>query len=355
MRFRAIGSARSTIRSAGRLLAAALLLALLRAAPGRAAEAPVDAGLVARAKAEGAVVFYGAMQQPQLAAVSRRFEQRYGIKVGALRLPSDKLPARVLTEARGGRPLADVLLDGAYELEELRNAGALEAYLTPETRAFIPHTFDPQGNWAAFFLDSNVIAYDPARVRGAGIAPPATLEDFTKPAWRGKFGLFGTAYDWYIGLDHFYGPAAARALLEGYAANQPLMLAGHALGVTEILSGEILASANVYGYAVAQAMDDGRSITLVNPTPTVIDLISTAIVRDAPHPNAARLFERWLLSQETQQWMRTTMRRISPRRDVQNDPRLFNARVRYVVNFPVGAPLYRAHEEDFKAIFHIPG
>lgn len=81
---------------------------------------------------------------------------------------------------------------------------------------------------------------------------------------------------------------------------------------------------------------------------------SIAILKTAPHPNAARLFERWFLSRDTQGWVRSELHRISARKDVTNDPRLLDRRVRYVISNPDDSPNAAALVKAFKAIFNLP-
>lgn len=314
-----------------------------------------DPGLIARAKAEGTLVFYASGSAEQLNAVNARFEAAYGIKVQPLYIESDRLPVRIITEERGGRNEIDVAADPGFPLDQLRRQGMLAAYRPPEDNDLLAGTFDPEGYYASVWLNTETIAYNPERVRAAGLKPPTAWSDLTTKPWHGQIGLFATAYEWYAAMKRFYGKDRGDALARAYAANQPRMLAGHTLGVSQTESGEVLAAASVYGYDVIAEKDKGRPVDLVNPTPTVIELYAVGVMKTAPHPNAARLFERWFTSRVTQQWVQSNLHRISPRKDVKNDPRLLDPKVQYVISSPSDSATYGDDIKAFKAIFNIPG
>lgn len=334
--------------------AVALLAALCSAAPAAAEPAVNDPGLVAAAKREGTVNLYIAMEPRQLGMMLARFEAAYGIKVAFLRIESDKLPARVITEERGGRHEVDVVADPGLQIELLKRQGLLGPLRVPENADLLAGTTDRDGYWSAVFLNTETISYNPLRARAAGLRPPKTWEDLAAKEWRGQFSLYATGYEWYAALKKFYGKDRADALLRAYAANQPRMVSGHTFGIGLALAGEVIATVNTFGYDALIEKDKGSPIELVNPTPTVIETFDVAIMKAPPHPNAARLFARWLLSRDTQQWIRTELHRAVPRKDVKNDPRLLDAKVRYVVSNPSDEGNAAQDRHDFNALLGLP-
>jgi iron(III) transport system substrate-binding protein len=318
--------------------------------------APVDdPGLVARAKSEGSVVYYAGLSESQLTLVVARFKATYpGIDIQSLRASPLTLLSRVVAEQNAGHYAADVIDDAGLEIDQLKRSGMLAQYRLPERADFIPGTVDPDGYWAAIFLNTEVIAFNPARVRALGLKPPATWDDLAAREWHGNFGLPSESYEWWDAMTKFFGKSHADAIVRGYAANQPQLISSHTLAVNSVATGELAAAANVYGYYALEQRELGRPIDFVNPTPTVIEDESLAILKTAPHPNAARLFVRWFLSRDTQNWVRGELHRISARKDVKNDPRLLDPRVRYVISNPDDSPNAANLVKAFKAIFNLP-
>jgi len=341
----------------GRALTAALAVAVI-AATARSAggsESPVDdPGLVARAKGEGTVVYYAAMAAQQLAAVAARFKGEYGIEVRTLTGGSPEIVSRLSTEQRGGRFDADVVGNSGYEEDEAKRLGLLQPFRPPEAAAYLAGAVDPDGYWVADLANTDALAYNPNVVRAAGLRPPRTWEDLAAPPWHGQFGIYADSVELYAALGTFYGKERTDALFRALAGNAPRLISNHTLATNLVIAGEIPAAANIYAYAALDASDQGRPVVLVNPTPTVIELGCIGLVRNAPHPNAARLFDRWLLARSTQQWIRGELHRISMRKDVQNDRRLLDPNVRYVIANPANSSHARSDIGDFKAIFGIP-
>jgi len=86
------------------------LLILLNFLPSPCSGAATTDGLIEAAKREGEVIFYASMNLGEANTVIAEFEKRYpSIKVRLNRAGSEKLLAKVLTEARAKKLSADVL------------------------------------------------------------------------------------------------------------------------------------------------------------------------------------------------------------------------------------------------------
>jgi iron(III) transport system substrate-binding protein len=329
-------------------------IGLLGAAP---ANDGIDPSLIAAAKKEGVVVLYGSMTAPQMQALAQRFQARYGITVQTLRMESNALPARMLTEARAGTSKADVVDEPGFQIDQLKRQNLLDAYRAPEAAALTAGTYDPAGFWSSMFLNTETIAYNPERLKAANLTPPRTWQDLARPEWRGKFALFNGSYEWYAALLKALGRDQGTALMRAYAANDPKMITTHQLAENMVEAGEYVAALNTYGYDIARDMAHHQKVVLVNPDPTIVESHAIALVAHAPHPNAARLFERWLLSRETQEWVAATdgLGRISPRKDVKSNPVIWNAHTHYLISDPSESVHYADDEREFNAIFHVAG
>jgi iron(III) transport system substrate-binding protein len=339
-------------RFARRLSSCSCILLLL-ATQLPAAQAQDD--LVARARQEGSVTLYGAMVADQANAVAERFKARYGITMNVLRIGADQIPTRVITEQRGGLNNVDLIAMPALQTGLLKRLGLLASYAPPENRELLAGVTDPDGTWTTYCIKTEVIAYNPVRLRTLGIKPPVTWEDLARPEWRGQFGLASNDIEWDVALRRFYGAARKDQLMRALAANQPRMLESHTLGLTLVASGELLAMAAAYGPDAYIAREKGAAVTFVNPTPTVMELDALSIVKTAPHPNAARLFERWILSRETQEWFSGAYISPSARKDVKSRSGLLDPHARYVATDPADSVDYNADVGAFRRMFNIPG
>jgi iron(III) transport system substrate-binding protein len=338
-----------------RVLGALCLLAM--ALPSAdAATAPVDdPDLIAKAQREGVVVFYSTFAQPDTNALAQRFQARYGFPMQTLRTDPATMASRILTEQRGGRFEADVTTEPGFETDELKHQGALEQYRAPENRDLLAGTYDPDGYWSTIFVNSEVIGYNTARIKALGLRAPRSWEDLAAKEWRTNFSMYGSSFEWLQAMKRFFGRDRALALARAYGANQPRLVQSHSQAVNLLLSGEVAAAANAYAYDLLLQRDRGLPVDFVNPVPTVLELGCVAILKSAPHPNAARLMVRWWLSRDTQQWFRQALHRATARKDIQNDPRLLDPKVRYLISNPADSVNAAEQIRDFNEAFNRPG
>jgi iron(III) transport system substrate-binding protein len=307
----------------------------------------------ARAATEGTVVVYSSISVEQLNLLARRFQQQTGIVVQTLRLESDQLPARVLLEQRGGRSQVDLVITPTLQIAELHSAGLLAPGAAAERGSFAPGTFDPDGYWTSVLLNTDTIVYNPAKLRAAKLPVPSSWDDLTRPAWRGQFALYSGSYEWYGAMRRALGDAAAEKLMRALAANEPHLVASHQLASNLTAAGEYVAAVNAFAYDAKRAQRAGQPLAFVNASPTVAEINAVAIARSAPHPAAAKAFATWLVSHDTQAWIAAALGRVSGRKDVRNDPAIWNPRMRIAISAPDPSS-YAADVRAFKTIFGVP-
>src|SRR5437870_2725115 len=99
-------------------------------------------------KEGGTLNFYGTLAQINAERIIPVFEKRYpGIKVNHVDATADKLAARAITEARGGRVLADVFQMALENVLQLVDQKLVVDWLAPEAAAY-PANFTA-ANWLA--------------------------------------------------------------------------------------------------------------------------------------------------------------------------------------------------------------
>jgi ABC-type Fe3+ transport system substrate-binding protein len=143
--------------------------------------------------------------------------------------------------------------------------------------------------------------YNTENVRSQDVPKSAT--DFLKPQFGGK--LISTYPTYNPASLYVFGGIVRQygwGYMDQYKKQQPKFVQGH-LGVARSLgSGVSLVS---FDNAVSSTLDvqrAGGKIALAGPTDDFLPVFFTAeaILKDAPHPNAAKLFVTWFLSKEWQ-------------------------------------------------------
>jgi iron(III) transport system substrate-binding protein len=282
--------------------------------------------LAAAAAKEGSVTWYTTFADTDVQPIVAAFNKVYpGVKVNALRLSADKIPARIITEQRGQKYNADVVSGDSPQVAQLLQAKALQPY-TPKDSTKLPAGLDmPKGYEGIVYIVTTAIAYNPTVVRQKGLPVPKTWEDLTNPAWKGQFSIDPSAVNWYDSLVKGMGHDKALALLKALGGNKPVFVESHTQALTQVQAGEPAGAATGYGYKAASLKKQTpQTVEFVNPNPLPASLTLIDVVKGAPHPAAARLFEDWMVSQAGQQAVVSITNHTSIRTDVTNDPSVWD-------------------------------
>ena len=299
-----------TQRRAPLLAGALLLVGTLTACGGGAVGGvgPIEPAqqpqtLLPQARQEGKVVWYTTFADSDVNDMIAAFQKAYpGVKVEALRLSADKLPSRLVTEQRGRKYNADVVSADCEPVYQLIQAGTLAPYQVPQVPPLPAQLRDlPAGYGNAVYILTSAIAYNPTAVKAQHLQPPTSIEDLTRPAWKGRFSIDPEAINWYESLITAMGHAKALDLVRKLGDNSPLLVESHTQSLTEVQAGEPLASVNAYAYkaaSLAKKTPTRMAFSNTDPEPTAAALAE--IARNAPHPAAAKLFLDWLMSSQGQ-------------------------------------------------------
>jgi ABC-type Fe3+ transport system substrate-binding protein len=286
-----------------RRLAALATGAALSAAYCAAACAETIDQIYEAAKAEKTLVLWGAGPSAGYEAAARAFEQQYpGITVTLMGGFSNVLNAKIEEQFTAKKVATDVLVFQTVQDFVGWNKRGLLMHFKPEGFETIgAGAKDPDGAWIAVNANPLFYGYNTDALKAEEV--PKSALDFLKPKFKGKLITAypadddATLYDFYI-IVRKYG----WSYMDRYMAQQPKFIQGH-LGVARSLgSGESLASFDNTIGSTNTAKREGGKLALAAPARDRLPMFFTseAILKDAPHPNAAKLYVSWFLSREQQ-------------------------------------------------------
>lgn len=282
--------------------------------------------LVSAANKEGQLVWYTTFTDKQVPKMIAAFNKKYPqIKVNAVKLSSEMVP-RITTEQQAGKYDIDVVSDSADELAALYAEDALVKYDAPNAPQ-VPGVKLPSGYRNVTYVKSTVIAWNPAALAKAGLQPPKTWEDLTKPEWKGKFSIVAnsSALDFYLALISWLGHDKALDLVKRLGANSPVLATSHTEATTAVQSGEPIATATAYNYLTAQLKEENpNTMGFVDTKPLLTTINPVALVKNAPHPNAGKLFIDWLMSGQGQNVIVNATGHAAVSPTAKNDPAVWN-------------------------------
>src|SRR5918995_1960147 len=113
------------------------IMMLLFVTSGSANEQSIDDVYKKALQEGGTLNFYGTLAQINAAKILPVFEKRFpGIKINHVDATADKLAARAITEARGGKVLADIFQMSLENILQLQEQKLLIDKLPPEAAAY---------------------------------------------------------------------------------------------------------------------------------------------------------------------------------------------------------------------------
>lgn len=257
---------------------------------------------LAKAEAEGELVFYTHDSDPAGAAIVESFQKDFPkIRASYVRAQNGALYSKVLAERSAGRFTVDVMqfseLSTAFDF---RRRGGYHLYHSPQAQFFDATSLsDPAGHFFYSGVSFAGIAYNTERVSEA--EAPKIWKDLLDPRWRNaistKQATSGMQFVQWLELKKLYG--------EGYwkefSKQRPRGFDSRAQIFDRLAKGEdkICGLAEWAGYLLVK--NKGAPVKFVSPpdgmpaTPTI-----AGIVDKAPHPEAAKLFLDWLMSKRGQ-------------------------------------------------------
>ncbi len=291
------------------LRATALILALgAFTAPAALAEAPapytVTPELMEAAKAEGKVMFYTATDVTVAEKLAELFEKENpGIDVQVERAGSERVFQRIGQEYSSGIYNADVAeTSDAVHFEYFKKQGWLEP-MVPQVVAdkWPADERDPDGAFAAYRAHLSVMAYRTDLLPEADA--PKTWTDLLDPKYKGKMvkahpGYSGTVMtstyvlSELLGWD-FFEKLGQQDIMQVQSSTEP---------PKKLAQGERALEVDGNEYNVFRLQDEGVPIKIVYPeegTPLAVG--NAAVMKQAPNPNAAKVFYAFLFSIEAQQ------------------------------------------------------
>jgi iron(III) transport system substrate-binding protein len=271
----------------------------------------------AQGKPENSVVVYSAADSDMVNAAVAAFEKKYpGTKASTVVAGTGEIIKRM--EAEKGRPLGD--LGWSFGPEAIGDKKSLfEPYLSREASAFFPGQVPADHVWTPFTTMPYVIMYNKKLVSES--EKPKSWKDVLDPKWKGKVAYAdasksGSSYTLLVTWLTIYGKNDAGWKFVEDLLRQCKVLPKSSMTYQGVANGEYPIGLT-FEQAAFEYLKGGAPIGLVYPSEgTAITLDGSAIVKNAPHPNAAKLFADFTVSKELQDVMVQRFGRRSVRTDV---------------------------------------
>jgi iron(III) transport system substrate-binding protein len=248
----------------------------------------------------GKLSFYGTLAQINAQIVLPAFEKRFpGIKVDHVDATADKLIARAMAEVRGGRYLADVYQFNLENLGQANDQGLVVDRLPPEAAAY-PNNL--KGSYyVATDLQFIIAGWNTTLVKKE--EEPKQFEDFVHARWKNRLIAEPRDVELLVGLKQKLGSEEkAVAILKQIAANNVEFHKGHSELAEFLVAGQGALCVTCYAHHFPIRMKKAAPLNFML-TEGIGNVIAVALAKNAPHPETAWLWYRWVTSEEGQKAM----------------------------------------------------
>lgn len=251
------------------------------------------------------------------------FKERTGIGYSYLRMPTGEIVSRVIGNAASNK--VDIILGGGADAHQLlANSGLLQKYASPVAQEIDPRFRSPEYYWTGIYVGPLAICINENRWRrefaGRGITKPETFKDLLNPVFKGKIIMpdpltSGTAYTLLASLIQLWGEEEAIAYFKrlhqnvgeypksGFTVAQKVAMGTYLIGI-DFVHDQLL---------MKQA---GFNISYVIPPGAGWEIGCVSMVKNCPHPKAAKAFIDFMTGKEAGQLHTNLTERISTRKDV---------------------------------------
>lgn len=295
------------------------------------------------------VVLYCSVDEVYAKPIIKKLEAQAGLRIDALFDTEAAKTAGLANRIRAerDRPRGDVFWNSALlQTLLLAREGLLQPYQSPSARD-IPKQFkDPRGAWTALGTRERLIVCH-ATVPDA----PRSLQDLISPRFKNKVGIsnpqFGSAADWVAALATRWGVAKTLNYFRALKKNGVRVLPGNSVVADKVARGELIVGVTDSDDALAQIGKDPMRFYIADTRrqpqlDAVVVPGSVAMLKGAPHAQAARRLVDALLKVETETQLAFAMRGVTPLRG--EFPTMRTAKPTLKVN-PATDPRIRAPDD----------
>ena len=288
--------------------------------------------IFAGAKKEGKVVVMGSADPAVRTKLPGAFKKRFGISLEYLGGRGSENTARILTEARVGVQTVDAIFAGLSSQASLYKGKVIEPI---KPVLMLPEVVDPS-KWKIgkiWFVDPEqkfvLRLYNYLTTGGLSINTQhaksgdfPTIKNVLKPKWKGKIGIRDPrrSGSGAVEATRFYRVYGEEFVKRLFVDQKPLISNNKRQLADWLGHGKVWVSFAVEVETARRMKEDGLPIDVIK----VPDMPSTltagngliSLIKNAPHPNAARVFLNWIASKEGLEILGRSRKRAVTRNDI---------------------------------------
>ena len=316
------------------------------------------ASLVESAKKDGKLILYSThTEEPGVETIGQMFAKKYPFLnvEEVMEASNSRLMERMRLEIKAGRS-PDIAAIGGGAQAQLKDDGLLGEYTSPlEEQGLFRAEYESKHHyWTPYAFRTLHNVYNKNIVRAGELTKDYAA--WLNPKWKRKIGIDigGTFWQWWTAMEKRHGMEKAADFMNKFADNEPLPFFSNSQIRNLVAAGELAFGNYIYLDNILSMQKKGAPLEIWNADPLPFSPSNVSLLKDAPHPNAAKLFVEFLLAVPVQQERAKKTVVVPVRKDLETPyPQYFTA------NFvSVGSDEVRAAETRqrklYEKFFRVP-
>jgi iron(III) transport system substrate-binding protein len=265
---------------------------------------PQDAKLIEAAKKEGKAIAYGSLESDTMDDIMRAFRKKTGLDIEYWRASATKVMDRALSEARAGRPVADLIITNDNPLRLMQKQNFFQKYESPTWSDFPKDAIDPVlgPRYRNVIIG---IVYNKSGVKTED--GPKSLQDIVNPKYKGKLVMpdptqHTTTTQWVASLHKLMGKEQADKFIRDLAAMKPILVESLLPAGERVSTGETPIAVTYVKYVHIYG-EKGAPLDYVRDPKMLGDGHYIGLAAKAPHPSAGKAFIDYFLDNESMKIM----------------------------------------------------
>ncbi len=259
---------------------------------------PFEKKLYEAALKEGMVEWWDSLHLKEVTPFIKEFSSKYpGVKVEFAQYIATTREERYLAEYGAGRKTMDLTSLDQYQLFRDKN-------LLADISDIVKDVKYPTQFCARDFMGVSVehavlgTAYNTKLVSPKDV--PKSYEDLFDPKWKGRKIAIDNEFKMFYYLNKIWGDKKTLDYVKMLGKQIPIFVKGTSATMTLLNAGEFPLATSMTLHGTIRDQEKGAPVEWAPISPSINKLSPWAVMREAPHPSAAKLFLRWFISPEGQ-------------------------------------------------------